>query len=68
MSGWRKRQIMSKMSELALEIEIAIEEGKSVAEMIDMLQGDYGFSRAHALTLVNQTADLYREERGYEIY
>lgn len=59
---------MSKMSELAMEIEIAIEEGKSVAEMIDMLQADYGFSRAHALTLVNQTADLYREERGYEIY
>jgi len=68
MSGWRKRQIMSKMSELALELEIAIEEGKSVAEMIDMLQSDYGFSRAHALTLVNQTADFYREERGYEIY
>jgi hypothetical protein len=68
MSGWRKRQIMSKMSEISMVIETAIEEGQSVAEMTDMLQADYGLDRAYALSLVNQTADLYREERGYEIY
>lgn len=59
---------MSKMSELSLEIEIAIEEGKSISEIVDMLESDYKFTRAHALSLVNQTADLYREEHGYEIY
>jgi hypothetical protein len=68
MSGWRKRQIMSKMSELSMVIETAIEEGQSISEMTDMLQADYGLARAYALSLVNQTADLYREERGYEIY
>ena len=59
---------MSKMSELSMVIETAIEEGKSISEMTDMLQDDYGLARAYALSLVNQTADLYREERGYEIY
>ena len=49
-------------------IETAIEEGQSISEMTDMLQADYGLARAYALSLVNQTADLYREERGYEIY
>jgi hypothetical protein len=68
MSGWRKRQIMSKMSEISMVIETAIEEGQSISEMTDMLQADYGLARAYALSLVNQTADLYREERGYEIY
>ena len=59
---------MSKMSEISMVIETAIEEGQSVAEMTDMLQADYGLARAYALSLDNQTADLYREERGYEIY
>ena len=68
MSGWRKRQIMSKMSEISMVIETAIEEGQSISEMTDMLQADYGLDRAYALSLVNQTADFYREERGYEIY
>lgn len=68
MSGWRKRQIMSKMSEIALEIEMAIEQGQSVTEMVDGLVEEFGLSRAYALSLVNRTADVYREERGYEIH
>ena len=68
MSGWRKRQIMSKMSELSMEIELAIEEGKTIGEITDMLQAYYKLPRAYALSLVNQTADLYRAERSYEIY
>jgi len=68
MSGWRKRQIMSKMSELSLDIELAIEEGKTIGEMADNLVAEYGFPRAYALSLVYQTADLYRAERSYEIY
>ena len=59
---------MSKMSELSLEIELAIEEGKTIGEITDMLQADFGFPRAYALSLVNRTADLYRAERSYEIY
>lgn len=59
---------MSKMSELALEIEISIEEGKSITEIVDMLVEEYKFSRSAALSMVNQTADIYKEERGYEIH
>ena len=59
---------MSKMSEISMVIETAIEEGQSISEMADNLVAEYGFPRAYALSLVNQTADLYREERGYEIY
>ena len=59
---------MSKMSELSLEIELAIEEGKTIGEMADNLVAEYGLARAYALSLVYQTADLYRAERSYEIY
>jgi hypothetical protein len=51
-----------------MEIELAIEEGKTIGEITDMLQADYKLPRAYALSLVNQTADLYRAERSYEIY
>lgn len=59
---------MSKMSELAIDIEEAIERGESVSDMVDHLVDEFKLSRAFALSLVNRTADIYREERGYEIH
>lgn len=59
---------MSKMSELALDIEIGIEEGKSISELVDGLVG-LGLSRSYALKLINGVVDLYcKDKDGYEIY
>lgn len=58
---------MSKMSELAIEIEEGIEQGQSIDELVDGIVG-FGLSRSYALKLVNNVVDLYcKEKDGYEI-
>ena len=59
---------MSRMSELALEIECALDDGFSYPEIMQGLQNEYGFSRAEALHMVNQAVKYLDEaERLREI-
>ena len=59
---------MSRMSQLALEIECALDDGFSYDEIIVGLQNEYGFSRAEALCLINKTVKYLDEaERFREI-
>ena len=44
---------MSRMSELALEIECALDDGFTYDEIIQGLQNEHGFSRAEALCMIN---------------
>ena len=59
---------MSRMSELALEIECALDDGFSYPEIMECLQNQHGFSRAEALHMVNQAVKYLDEaERFREI-
>ena len=59
---------MSRMSELALEIECALDDGFSYPEIMQGLQNEHGFSRAEALHMVNQAVKYLDEaERFREI-
>lgn len=59
---------MSRMSELALEIECALDDGFSYDEIIVGLQNEHGFSRAEALCMINKTVKYLDEaERFCEI-
>ena len=59
---------MSRMSELALEIECALDDGFSYPEIMQGLQNEHGFSRAEALHMVNQAVKYLDEvERLREI-
>ena len=46
---------MARMSELAAEIECALDDGFSYDEIIQGLQNEYGFGRAAALKMINDT-------------
>ena len=59
---------MSRMSELALQIECALDDGFTYDEIIVGLQNEHGFSRAEALHMVNQAVKYLDEaERHREI-
>ena len=59
---------MSRMSELALEIECALDDGFTYPEIMQGLQNEHGFSRAEALHMVNQAVKYLDEvERLREI-
>ena len=59
---------MSRMSELALEIECALDDGFTYDEIIQGLQNEHGFSRAEALCMINKTVKYLDEaERFREI-
>lgn len=60
---------MSRMSELAAEIECALDDGFTYDEIIEGLQNQYGFSRAEGLCMVNQAVKYMDEaERSREIH
>lgn len=52
---------MSKMSDLAIDIENALEEGFSLETVVFGIMSDYGLGRAEALKFVNQVIDWERE-------
>ena len=59
---------MSRMSELALQIECALDDGFTYPEIMQGLQNEHGFSRAEALHMVNQAVKYLDEaERLREI-
>ncbi len=59
---------MSKMSQLALEIECALDDGFSYDEIIQGLQNEYDITRAEALKLINGvSAAMDADERAREI-
>jgi hypothetical protein len=53
---------MSRMSDLAIEIENALTEGSDISSIIDGLQEMYGFSRAEGLKLVMQVSYLLKAD------
>ncbi len=59
---------MSRMSELALEIECALDDGFTYPEIMVGLQNQHGFSRAEALHMINEAVKYLDEaERFREI-
>ncbi len=59
---------MSKMSQLAAEIECALDDGFSYDEIIQGLQNEYDITRAEALKLINGvSAAMDADERAREI-
>ena len=59
---------MSRMSEIAAEIECALDDGFSYDEIIQGLQNEYGCSRVEALKMVNGvSAAMDADERAREI-
>ncbi len=53
---------MSRMSDLAIEIENALTEGSDISSIIDGLQDMYGLSRAEGLKLVMQVSYLLKAD------
>ena len=58
---------MSKMSELAIDIENALIAGTDISSIIDGLQDMYGFSRAEGLKFVNQVSYMLTSDQDQEI-
>jgi hypothetical protein len=58
---------MSRMSDLAIDIEEALDDGRDITSIIDSLQGDYGISRTEAFELITQTSFLLTLDRDQEI-
>jgi hypothetical protein len=58
---------MSRMSDLAIDIEEALTEGCDVSSIIDGLQEMYGFSRSEGLKLVNQVSFMLTSDQDQEI-
>lgn len=58
---------MSKMSDLALDIENALNEGTDISSIIDGLQEMYGLSRAEGLKFVNQVSYMLTSDQDQEI-
>jgi len=59
---------MSRMSELALQIECALDDGFSYDDIIQGLMNEHEFTRAEALSMINSTVKLMDEdERAREI-
>jgi hypothetical protein len=59
---------MSKMSQLAAEIECALDDGFSYDEIIQGLQNEYDITRAEALKMINGvSAAMDADERAREI-
>lgn len=58
---------MSRMSDLSLDIEEALEEGCDISSIIDGLQEMYGFSRAEGLKLVNDVSYMLTSDQDQEI-
>jgi hypothetical protein len=55
------------MSDLAIDIEEALDDGRDITSIIDSLQGDYGISRTEAFELITQTSFLLTLDRDQEI-
>ena len=59
---------MSRMSEIAAEIECALDDGFSYDEIIQGLQNEYEITRAEALEMINGvSAAMDADERAREI-
>ena len=58
---------MSRMSDLAIDIEEALQEGCDVSSIIDGLQEMYGLSRAEGLKFVNQVSYMLTSDQDQEI-
>jgi len=58
---------MSRMSDLAIDIEEALDAGCDVSSIIDGLQDMYGFSRAEGLKFVNDVSYMLTSDQDQEI-
>ncbi len=58
---------MGRMSDLAIDIEEALEEGCDISSIIDGLQEMYGFSRSEGLKLVNDVSYMLTSDQDQEI-
>jgi hypothetical protein len=58
---------MSRMSDLAIDIEEALEAGCDISSIIDGLQDMYGLSRAEGLKFVNQVSYMLTSDQDQEI-
>ena len=59
---------MSRMSELAADIECALDDGFSYEEIIQGLVNEHGCTPAQALSLINATVrEMDADERAREI-
>jgi len=58
---------MSKMSDLALDIEQSLYAGCDISSIIDGMQDMYGLSRAEGLKLVNQVSYMLTSDQDQEI-
>jgi hypothetical protein len=58
---------MSKMSDLALDIEQSLYAGCDISSIIDGLQEMYGLSRAEGLKFVNQVSYMLTSDQDQEI-
>lgn len=58
---------MSRMSDLAIDIENALSDGTDISSIIDGLQEMYGLSRAEGLKLVNQVSYMLTSDQDQEI-
>ena len=58
---------MGKMSDLAIDIENALNEGTDISSIIDGLQDMYGLSRAEGLKFVNDVSYMLTSDQDQEI-
>ena len=58
---------MSRMSDLAIDIENALNDGTDISSIIDGLQDMYGLSRAEGLKFVNQVSYMLTSDQDQEI-
>lgn len=49
---------MSRMSDLAIDIEEALNDGRDISSIIDGLEGAYGLSRRESFELITQVSFL----------
>ena len=58
---------MSRMSDLAIDIEEALNDGRDITSIIDGLEGEYGLSRTEAFELITQVSFLLTLDEDQEI-
>lgn len=58
---------MSRMSDLAIDIEEALDDGRDITSIIDGLQNEYGLSRMESFELIAQVSYLLTLDEDQEI-
>ena len=58
---------MGRMSDLAIDIENALNDGTDISSIIDGLQDMFGLSRAEGLKFVNDVSYMLTSDQDQEI-